>query len=367
MKKKIKVGIMAKPIEQGTSGSGSHLSQLVAEISKNDFIDLYLVKYTPTPLNISNNIREIVIHKNPIIGSWQLYKYNFDIIHYSPLTIKSPIWIVGSKKIATIHGASDLDLKNGYGLVKYFHSRFIVPYLAKKMNGILTVSKTSRNFIIQEYGINSDKIGITYNAPSEAYHCLDGKYQQSIKSSFNINCQFIFHVSKFSERKNPWVLLESFKDVIGNFRFDHLELVIAGSGWDNDMVRQCIHKLGLIDRVKILGFVSNNQINTLFNAAEIFLFPSLYEGYGMPNIEAMSAGCPVVTTNVFAIPEIVNDGAILVKDPNSKSEISNEIIKILDNDSLRKDLIARGLIVSNKYKWSISAENAINMYYKCME
>lgn len=364
MSKKPRVGIISRPIEQGTSGSGFHLSRLVWHMANlNELFEIYLIRYGNKPLKYSNVSGEVIIPRNPLKASLKLKKYNFDLIHYNPLTIFSPIWIKDTKKVATIHGAAPYFLKNQYKLIHKLHNKLITPKYAQKMNSIFTVSQTSCNFIKKQYGIEKDNIKVIYNAVDESFQRYDSKeISNLLYKNFNISNPYILHVSKFSERKNPWTILKGFKEFITINQLQQFNLILAGNGWENQSVKQFVHKLNIENYVKYLGFVSTENLIILLNGAEVFLFPSLYEGFGMPNLEAMACGCPVITSNVFAIPEIVQDAAIVLNDPNDYEKIAAYLYVLVSDENLRRSLVDKGYDRVKKYSWDKSAITVLNSY-----
>lgn len=360
--KKPKVGIFTKPIDQGTSGSGSHLQQLINHVLKiNNNFNIVFIHYEKKDKGIYTDNKQLIIPKNPITASIKLKKYDFDIIHYSPLTVFSPILLKEPIKVATIHGAAPYFLPQQYSKIKVWHEKFIRPFYARRMDYIFTVSKTSKEFISEQYKVEKDKIGITYNAVQDDFKMYDERLL-NVREKYNIKGPFVFHLSKFSERKNPWTILKSFK--ILKEANKKIKLVLAGKGWKNKGTVGFITKHGLKDSVIFPGFISRKDIIEFLNTAEVFIFPSFYEGCGMPNLEAMACGCPVITSDAFAIPEIVGEAALLLSAKTDADELANKIRKIMRDDNLRDELINKGLKQVQLYSWEESAKTVLNIYSK---
>jgi glycosyltransferase involved in cell wall biosynthesis len=365
----LKIGIFTRPIDQQKSGSGSHLRQLVKHILKlNTEFKFYLIHYSKSDLDIYKNVNEIVLPRNPILASYKLRQYNFDVLHYSPLTAFSPIWGLKAKKIATIHGASELFLPKQYSLLSIFHKKYLVKYYAQKMDYIFTVSKASRSFIHRNYKIPIDKVKLTFNSVSKDYKKLTHlKYNNATHTKYGINNRYILHISKYSERKNPWVILKAFS----YFRQlsdenKKMLLILVGSGWDNIEVMNFIRNHNLIDYVILTGFTPKHDVVSLLNLADVFIFPSLYEGCGMPNLEAMACGCPVITSRAFAIPEIVGDAAIKLDDNTNPHELGDKINLLLTDNKLRENLKKKGYERVQLYSWETSANTALSIYRDCI-
>ncbi|OQY40898.1 MAG: hypothetical protein B6229_00535 [Spirochaetaceae bacterium 4572_7] len=361
IKQKPKIGIFTKPIDQRTSGSGSHLDQLVRYILKaNSKYEIVFIHYKENNINdIYDNIDDIIIPRNPFKASRILKKEKFDILHYSPLTVFAPVWLRKPKKVATIHGAAPCFLPKQYNKITIFHDKIIRPIYMRAMDFIFTVSQTSKNYFVDAFSIEDKKIGITYNAVGPEFR-VTAEYKDDIINKFKIDSQFIFHLSKYSTRKNPQVILESFNILCKTN--NSIKLVLAGKDWNNDYVKIFLSENNLLNRVIFPGFVSRDEIVGLLNLASVFIFPSFYEGFGMPNIEAMACGCPVITSDAFAIPEVVGDAAIILNDNTNPNELSQKIIDIVTDNSLSNKLIEKGLIQSKKYSWENSANMVLTSY-----
>jgi glycosyltransferase involved in cell wall biosynthesis len=142
-----------------------------------------------------------------------------------------------------------------------------------------------------------------------------------------------------------------------------MKLVIAGGKWNNTEVADELQRLGIENKVILTGFVGEEEAVRLYNGAEAFIFPSLAEGFGMPNIEAMACGCPVITSGIFAIPEVVGDAALLMKDPKDAQDLADKLEILTSNEDLKEDLIARGLERAKRYRsWEPSAKKLLEVY-----
>ena len=171
----------------------------------------------------------------------------------------------------------------------------------RMMDGIATVSQTGRTYFIDHYRIKPEQIFITTNGYGKEYRVLKNK-ENEIKAIPAINRKFVLHISKFSPRKNPYTIIEGFAKFVKESNLD-FQLVCAGSGWDGSEARRIAENYDLGDRYVAPGFIGEETAIQLLNKAEVFVFPSFAEGFGMPNVEAMACGCPVITSNIFAIPE----------------------------------------------------------------
>lgn len=364
MEKK-KIGIFTRPIDQGTSGSGHYLREIVEHLLKqnNDF-DITFIHYEKNDKDIYKGQNQLIIPRNPFKASKIIKRENFDLLHYSPLTIMAPIWGVKAVKVATIHGAEPDLVPHYYSMVKRLHSKFIMPIYARLMDHIFTVSVTSKNYFVKNYKISPEKISITYNAVNPAFKVLEGDSFPA-NSKFNTGDKFVFHISKCSHRKNPEGIIRAFS--IFSKKYPEYNLVLAGSGWDSDYVKALLREEGISDKAVFTGFAYQQDVVELLNSASLFLFPSFAEGFGIPNIEAMSCGCPAITTRVFALPEIVGDAAMLLDNPKDYKTLAEIMIEVTENRELRDSLIEKGLKRCRDFSWVESADHILKTYKKLIK
>jgi glycosyltransferase involved in cell wall biosynthesis len=360
--KKPRIGIITRSIDRGRkSGSGHHLAELLAHaIPKAGDLDITLVHYRESDDPVYDLAPELIVPVNPLAAARRLRSERFDLVHFSPLTIVSPIHFLPARKVATIHSAEPMLVPEYYSRVKRLHSRFVIPHYARKLDALITVSETSRAYFAEHYRVPEERIHVTYNACSPAYRRLSPS-ELTPGEAWPYPERYLFHVSKYSERKNPWNLLRGYAEFTRR-REAQIHLVLAGSGWDAPEVRSFARELGIEENLVTPGFVGEEEVVELLNRAEAFLFPSYSEGFGMPNLEAMACGCPVVTSSAFAIPEVVGDAALILKGPADWRGLAELIEKIVDDESLRKALVKKGKHRASSFSWEESAETLLSVY-----
>ena len=345
------IGVFTKQLDNWTSGSGHHLNEMMRHVlALNRKLRFVFIHYHPSENPLYKQAdEELIIPRNPLTAAKELRKHKFDVLHFTPLTIFAPIWKTPGKKMATIHGVEQLLVPQFYGPLEMVHERFLVPAYARKMDHIITVSETSKQYFIKNFMVKPEKVTVCVNAVNSTYRKLTPEELNFPKDlytisgqSINANDTYVFHISRFSERKNPWTVLKGFAEFSRRSAGKNSKLVIAGGGWNIPSVNQEIKKLSIEDKTILAGFVDELKAVILYNAASVLVFPSLAEGFGMPNIEAMSCGCPVITSNIFAIPEIVGDAALIMSDPENYVDLADNLEKVFSDDNLRNELIRRG-------------------------
>jgi len=357
-----RIAVFTKQLDNWTSGSGHHLNEILnAALDLNDGrFEFTLVHYRPSSNRIYTRARELIVPRNPIGASAVLRREKFDVVHYAPLTIYAPIWGVPGRKVATIHGAEQFIVPQQYGKIELAHEYLIVPVYARRMDRIVTVSETSARFFVARFRVDPAHIAVCTNGLAPAFRVMPPE-EVTAPERYEISRPYVLHVSRFSERKNPWVLLDAFARLVEEYQAPH-SLVCAGGGWGDEPVMERAHALGIAERFVAPGFVPDQDVGELMNAASAFVFPSLAEGFGMPNIEAMACGCPVITTPGFAIREIVGDAAVVVEDPHNAAALAKAIHDVVSDNDLRSGLVQRGLARIPRFSWKKSAERLLSVY-----
>jgi glycosyltransferase involved in cell wall biosynthesis len=395
---KPRIGIFTRPIDQKTSGSGSHLREIVHTMveTAHEFELVFCHYERNEEFEPYGAAEELILPRNPTAASAALRKAGLDLVHYNPLTIYSPMF-VGRRpgasargprprdrvpRVATIHGAAPLFLPEQYSTLKVLHERYIVGALARRMDHLFAVSETTKRFITDTFGVPAGRIDVIYNAVDPGFRLLDEARREG--SRFARVRPFVFHLSKFSERKNPWTTLAAFAELAAED--PDLRLVLGGSGWGNEAVLSFLRERGLEaghlgaggpgagdgarasarPRVLFPGFLEKEEIVELMNLAEAFVFPSFYEGFGMPNLEAMACGCPVVTSQAFAIPEIVADAALTIAEPTNTTALADAVRRIRSDAELRASLVDRGRARAREFSWEESVQTILAAYRRLL-
>ena len=181
-------------------------------------------------------------------------------------------------------------------------------------------------------------------------------FLEKIRQKHNLPKAFLLGVGTLSPRKNFSRFIQAFDQLAPEYPDTHL-VIVGNKGWNFDDILE----EGNREKVHLIGYVDAAELVALYNLAKIFVFPSLYEGFGIPPLEAMSCGCPVVTSNISSLPEVVGDAALLI-DPYSTEEIAGAIGTLLANSELNQDLSRKGLRQATKFSWEKSAKKLLEVF-----
>ncbi len=227
---------------------------------------------------------------------------------------------------------------------------------------IIAVSEATKRDLIKLLGVPRDKITVIYEGRNPTYHQIDRQEAHTfVKKTFGLDPNFIFFISTLEPRKNIPTLLRSYRYLKDHYRHT-CKLVLAGSkGWLFEEVDDTIKKLQLENDVVLLGRVHDAEVNYLYNAAGMLVYPSFYEGFGLPPLEAMNCGTPVIASKINVMPEIVGDAALLI-DPHDVESLSVAMHRLLTDDTLRRELVAKGLVRAAKFSWEQAARETLAVY-----
>jgi glycosyltransferase involved in cell wall biosynthesis len=244
----------------------------------------------------------------------------------------------------------------------YLYARASLWTAAHKSNRIFTVSEQSKRDILKFFDVPPDKIVVTPNAIDDRFSVEPTAEQiTQIRERYQLSHPYILYVGNIKPHKNLERLIEAFHYVRLQGRGE-LELLIIGDEISKlQQLRRAVHRYGLHRYVRFHGFVADQTLAVFYRLASVFVFPSLYEGFGLPPLEAMACGTPVVTSNVSSLPEVVGDAAVLV-DPYSAQAIADGILRVLHSAHLRAEMRERGYARVQAYSWERSVARVREVY-----
>jgi glycosyltransferase involved in cell wall biosynthesis len=267
------------------------------------------------------------------------------------------------RSVVTIHDCIHLRfpqyLPNRLG---YAYARSALWIATHRSARVFTVSEASKRDILEYFDVPESKIAVIYNAIDERFNEEPAADEvMRVKERYQLNDPFILYAGNIKPHKNLERLIEAFHLVRLQGRSE-LELIIIGDEISKlQSLRRAVHKYDIHRNVRFLGYVPDKTLAVLYRLASVFVFPSLYEGFGLPPLEAMASGTPVVTSNVSSLPEVVGDAAVLV-DPYKAEAIADGILTVLRSSHIREDLRKRGLARAKEYSWARSVQRVRDIY-----
>ena len=232
---------------------------------------------------------------------------------------------------------------------------------AHSADAVIAISEHTRKDIVESLGVPDERVVVTLLAADEKYRVLPRSEVLPVTFRYGIDGDYILYTGTLEPRKNVTAIIEAFNILKREMALPH-RLVIAGrKGWLYDGLFKQIEELKLGRDVIFTDFVPDEDLVALYNGASLFVYPSLYEGFGLPPLEAMACGCPVVTSNTSSLPEVVGDAGLMV-DPRRPEELAEAMARIIEDSALRAELREKGLKRAAEFSWRRCAEETLAVY-----
>lgn len=370
----MKIAIDATIIRKENTGTGFYIINLINGLAKikdgNDYYIFMNNELSKEFFNFENNNFHIINKnfKNRIFRViWQFFLFPFELkklkvrVLHSPNYI-TPLFKLGFKVIVTIHDLTFYLFPEKFTVTKRLLFKYMLPLFIKISDKIIAVSNNTKKDILKFFKISERKVIVTFESYPEYYTYNNDSNDQNILTKYGIGSKYLLFVGMIEPRKNILSILKSFKEIDSDLELD---LVIAGKkGWYYKEIELYLEKLlriGIKNKIIFTGYVSEPELKYLYQNAFIFIYPSIYEGFGIPPLQAMACKVPVITSNLSSLPEVVGDAAIMVN-PYDINKIS-EAIRTLYNDlDKRSELVNKGVIQAKKFSLENFAKNTIDVY-----
>ena len=265
--------------------------------------------------------------------------------------------------VVTIYDLSFLRFPKAFNLTNRIYLTATTRATARRARRILTISEHARRDIVRFLSVPEQRVDVTYPAAEERYRLLPTPAVEAFRVARGLPKSFIFAVGTLEPRKNLVGLLHAH----ARLRRPRVPLYVAGgTGWRFGPIFDTVHQLGLQDDVHFLGFVPEDELPLWYNAARLFAFPSLYEGFGLPVLEAMACGTPVVTSTAASLPEVAGQAAVLIP-PQDTTRLAQEMERVLDDPQRQMEMRAAGCIQASRFSWRAMTDQTIASYQRAVE
>jgi glycosyltransferase involved in cell wall biosynthesis len=281
-----------------------------------------------------------------------------DIFH-SPDFILPPVR--RAKTLVTVHDLSFIRVPECADPNLRAYLNKVVPRSVDRADLILADSQNTKDDLVELLSAESDRIEVVYPGVEERFRPIEHQaLLEGVRRRYNLPPRFVLGLGTLQPRKNFITLIEAFADL--RFAICDLHLVIVGGkGWLYEGIFATVERLGLEDKVVFPGFVADEALPALYNLADLFVFPSLYEGFGLPPLEAMACGTPVVTSNSSSLPEVVGEAGLMVEATDIET-LTEAMRRVLEDSALRARMIAKGLEQARKFTWEKAAAKLLSLY-----
>jgi glycosyltransferase involved in cell wall biosynthesis len=286
----------------------------------------------------------------------------------APLNINIPLVLTLHDIIYMEKTYSQILKGSGTNYQKFgnIYRRYVVPKIVRKSNRIITVSEFEKRRIADFFKIDGRKLKAVYNGVSSHFKKIeDNNELQRVKDKYKLPEKFIFFLGNTDPKKNTKGVLKAFSDFCRmNNEYQLVMLDFERNELEKILVE--INDTKLIDRIHLTGYVVNTDLPAIYNLSKLFLYPSLRESFGIPMLEAMACGTPVITSNTSSMPEVADDAALII-DPFKTEDITDSIVLLLNNSELRHQLIEKGFKRAAKFTWRAMAENVHKIYMEVLK
>jgi glycosyltransferase involved in cell wall biosynthesis len=364
----VRIGIDARKLHD--FGIGTYIRNLLRHLARLDgqteFVILCRPEDRDTLAAVGENFRPVPeTSGNYSIAEqvripWALKRERVTLFH-APHYVLPPL--VRCTSVVTIHDCIHLMFPQYLpNRMAFSYAKWSISQAAKCATRVMTVSESSKRDILRFVDTEPDKIDVIYNAYDErfAIEPLEGDVVR-VRERYQLHDEFVLYAGNVKPHKNLERLIEAFH-LVRTRGLDRLKLVLIGDEISKyTALRRAVHQHQLHKYVRFLGFVPEETLAVMYRLAGVFVFPSLYEGFGLPPLEAMASGTPVVTSNVSSLPEVAGDAALLV-DPYDPRAIADGIYSVLTDETLRRGMVHRGIARAGQFSWEQSVRRVRQIY-----
>lgn len=297
--------------------------------------------------------------------SYAARRYNLDVVHdpngIAPFLGPS----FGARRAVTIHDMFSYVVPETHNRLDVLRYRYMLPHAVRRTHCIMTNSRHSQADIARFLQLPPARIDVIPHAAARFSPVPDGRARAAVLARYGITPPFILYLGGINARKNIARLFEAY----ARLREHHPDVTLVVGGkrqWQTGAIDATFKRLALEDKVHFTGYVADADLPALYSAAAVFVFPSLYEGFGLPPLEAMSCGTPVVTSNVSSLPEVVGEAALTV-DPYDVGALAAAIERALTDAALRAELRRRGFEQAKQFTWERTARETVAAYQRVLE
>lgn len=367
MVKALRVGIDAYALG-GQGGGTTYLRNILPALARVDPDTEYTLFLTPRQAGMTfpgtESMRQVVVPPNNLplritaCLPFAAARGQMDLLHAEHLApIVSPVPLV-----VNIHDISWEHHPESFTRLNLLKERLSMPLIARNAAWLLAVSEFTKQDIVRRYRIPPDRIAVAPNAVDPIYRPIDDpRTLAEVRARYGTGDRFILCVGDLQPRKNLTTLIHAYVRLRQAGTITHKLVLVGRKGWLYDDIFAVARRSGYEEDLIFTDYVPDNDLVALYNAADLFVYPSLFEGFGLPPLEAMACGTPVVTSNTSSLPEVVGDAGLMVA-PTDGEALAATIAEVLTTPSLHQDLRARGLQRARTFSWERSARTVAAVY-----
>ena len=370
-------GIPLKDIKTGVGHYTFELARSLALASPTDQLEIvspfsfFPGDHSEDPLDgWPPNLRLTQVKVNVWARNWwtiglprYIKRRSLDLFHGTNFDI--PLW-KRCPAILTIHDLSDFLYPETHEARGVWRARRRLPFMARTATQIVTHSESVRREVIEHLQVSREKVIAIPAAARSVFRPLPPDQTIETRKRLGVEDEFLLFVGTIEPRKNLIVLLNAYRELLSATEL-HPQLVIAGKkGWLTDSLFSSLRELGIEERVLFTGYLSDNDLCALYSSCRVFIYPSKYEGFGLPPLEAMACGAPVIASSIPSIREVTGETARLVA-PAGSDDLAQAIVTLLRDENERQRLSVAGLKRAQQFSWNHTAQLMLGVYHQAWE
>jgi glycosyltransferase involved in cell wall biosynthesis len=359
-----------------SAGIARYLFHLLRELdtAASDFqLDVYATEpLAPSLLaNLTIHTTRFPVHKplarivwEQTVFAYHLLQKNYALLH--SLAYVSPL-INRTRSIVTLYDLSFYLYPEYFRPLQRLYLQIGTRISARRAQRIITISESTKRDAVRLLNLDVNSIDVAMpGVDAVFFKPIDANALAQFRREKNLPDHFVLFLGTREPRKNIPSLLRAFALAKRRLQVPHYIVLAGGRGWMDQDIPQVLAETGLTNEVIFPGFVPDKELPFWYRAADVFVYPSQYEGFGMPALEALASGTPVITSNVSSLPEAVGNAALLI-DPKSPEEIADALVRVLNDEALRYEMQARGVQHARQFTWTRAAHNTAQSYRRALD
>jgi len=364
------IALNALFVHQELFGGGVYIKNLVHELSKIDGDNRYTLYVSDAGASHFQGLRpnfNLVYRNNRRLMRvlWEqsglpaeLRRLEVDLYH-------GPGYVVPIRKVCpqvtTVHDLTYYLYPETHNYFSNSYFRRLIPWSVKAADRVIAISESAKGDLMRLLGVPAEKVCVIHHGKDARFTPLRNESRLArLRAKYGITKKVILFVGGIDLRKNPVGLVRAF-GMLKSLHRSHMLVLAGGFGAHYEWIRARLRQLGVEGCVLFPGYVPGEELADFYHLADVFVYPSLYEGFGLPVLEAMACGVPVITSNISAMPEVAGDAAVLV-DPNNSHDLAAAIERVVTDEALRRHLIEEGLRRSCLFSWQKAARHTLDLY-----
>jgi glycosyltransferase involved in cell wall biosynthesis len=368
----MRIGLDGQPLIKPKTGVGHYTFELARALAAlRPDVSFELIAPDSFPPDIIReteaipNLRTVAVKTNALTRRWwsiglprYLRREKFDLFH--GLNYEVPLFN-SARNVVTVHDLSVFTHAQTHDPRIARRARKRLPIMLRAAKRIFTPTQAIKNEVVTRFNIDSARITVTPEAPRENFFRMEFEQTLPARQRYGIENDFILSVGTIEPRKNLQTLLRAFTKILSETKLQPQLAIAGGEGWLTSELRRFMAGSDFGDRLRMIGYLADDDLRALYSSCRLFVYPSLYEGFGLPPLEAMACGAPVIASRIAAHEEVLNDHARLVS-PLDEGALKNAIVEMLEDDPARAQLAQSGFEHAAKFSWRKTAELTWEVY-----